>query len=635
LDKKIQILSIFSIIALGGLGVPAFAEVLTFEFSGVVTDVDDVSDFLGGSVGVGTTWSATVQIESDAIDRSQPVGDARGEYRANSITVQIGGLQFENFSPSDDAEVLVVVTRVTQFSPNSGFIVVADQITKTAGPDLPDGEDLDFTIALTSPANIDVFPDDSLPLPASLDLDDFELKGMSLFAFSGGAFPQLVLIIGTTTSLGETCPATVNQGQGLGNSFFDLIEPSQDTDPCQSADLLIVKIDSSDPVFAGAELTYTITVQNFGPDTAENVIARETLPAGIVGSAITNGCLEDPNGVPNCTLGNIASGGVEQYTVRVLVDPLAFNNLLNQVSVDSDTFDPDLSDNSDSESTFLEEPCPEVEITSHGNSATLPADTPILFTAEGSDPVAGDISESIRWSLLAPVLEDSIVDIGTGSSIFFSFPELLIGEFVQIGASFTNESLCASFDGTFVSLIESSLGQIIDVPPGDDVSVEFAAIDENGINSINVLFEHVDDDGTISFGFTDFPPEPPESFEVNGQVFDLSSTVPGDFTITVNYDDSSLTLIQELEQHIFHFDENTGEWQDITVEVMIGPNNIIGITDFNSPFGLFLPASLTVGGTDLTVDTAALLLAGAQSTSWMIPIVLSAVGIGLILVRRK
>jgi len=139
LRTTILIAGTFAFVLISGLGVPAFAEVLTFEFSGVITDVDDVSDFLGGSVGVGTTWSATVQIESDAIDRSQPVGDARGEYRANSITVQIGGLQFENFSPSDDAEVLVVVTRVTQFSPNSGFVVVADQITKTAGPDLPDG----------------------------------------------------------------------------------------------------------------------------------------------------------------------------------------------------------------------------------------------------------------------------------------------------------------------------------------------------------------------------------------------------------------------------------------------------------------------------------------------------------------
>lgn len=42
-----------------------------------------------------------------------------------------------------------------------------------------------------------------------------------------------------------------------------------------------------------------------------------------------------------------------------------------------------------------------------------------------------------------------------------------------------------------------------------------------------------------------------------------------------------------------------------------------------------------VGGIDLSIDTTALLLASAQSFSWMIPIVLLISGIGLILVRRK
>ena len=42
-----------------------------------------------------------------------------------------------------------------------------------------------------------------------------------------------------------------------------------------------------------------------------------------------------------------------------------------------------------------------------------------------------------------------------------------------------------------------------------------------------------------------------------------------------------------------------------------------------------------VGGEFLPIETTALLLAGAQSTTWMIPIVLSIVGIGLFVVTRK
>ncbi len=42
-----------------------------------------------------------------------------------------------------------------------------------------------------------------------------------------------------------------------------------------------------------------------------------------------------------------------------------------------------------------------------------------------------------------------------------------------------------------------------------------------------------------------------------------------------------------------------------------------------------------VGGDFLQVDNTALLLAGAQSFSWMIPLVLSGIGIGLFVVSRK
>ncbi len=43
----------------------------------------------------------------------------------------------------------------------------------------------------------------------------------------------------------------------------------------------------------------------------------------------------------------------------------------------------------------------------------------------------------------------------------------------------------------------------------------------------------------------------------------------------------------------------------------------------------------TVGGTLIPLDTTSLLLAGAQSFSWMIPVVLSGIGIGLFVVSRK
>jgi len=49
----------------------------------------------------------------------------------------------------------------------------------------------------------------------------------------------------------------------------------------------------------------------------------------------------------------------------------------------------------------------------------------------------------------------------------------------------------------------------------------------------------------------------------------------------------------------------------------------------------FLPCPVKVGGNLVPIDSTALLLAGAQTFSWMIPVILSVVGIGLFVVSRK
>jgi len=46
-------------------------------------------------------------------------------------------------------------------------------------------------------------------------------------------------------------------------------------------------------------------------------------------------------------------------------------------------------------------------------------------------------------------------------------------------------------------------------------------------------------------------------------------------------------------------------------------------------------ACVDVGGEFLQLDTTSLLLAGAQSFSWMIPVVLSVLGIGLFVFRKS
>ena len=47
-----------------------------------------------------------------------------------------------------------------------------------------------------------------------------------------------------------------------------------------TADLSVSKIESQVPATLGSNLTYTITVENLGPDDAANVIVTDFLPHG-------------------------------------------------------------------------------------------------------------------------------------------------------------------------------------------------------------------------------------------------------------------------------------------------------------------------------------------------------------------
>ena len=90
----------------------------------------------------------------------------------------------------------------------------------------------------------------------------------------------------------------------------------------QVADLVVTKTDSPDPVNAGSNLTYTITVTNNGPDAAAGASWTDTLPAGttfvslppVAGWSCTTG------GTITCTNPSFAVGS-DIFTLTVGVDP--------------------------------------------------------------------------------------------------------------------------------------------------------------------------------------------------------------------------------------------------------------------------------------------------------------------------
>lgn len=118
-----------------------------------------------------------------------------------------------------------------------------------------------------------------------------------------------------------------------------------------SADLRVVKSDSPDPVALNGQLTYTIGVENHGPDPATGVTVVDRLPrsVGLVSVSGPPSACAAHAGKLICPLGTLAPVGVDyggdQATIRIVVTPRRTGTIRNHVNVRADQRDPSRGDN--------------------------------------------------------------------------------------------------------------------------------------------------------------------------------------------------------------------------------------------------------------------------------------------------
>jgi uncharacterized repeat protein (TIGR01451 family) len=128
------------------------------------------------------------------------------------------------------------------------------------------------------------------------------------------------------------------------------------------ADLSITKTDSPDPVVAGTNLTYSITVTNNGPSAAVNVVASDLLSSSlsIVSVSGSHGASCNagiPGSVPTtCNFDGMANGAIRTMTIVTLVNASvpAGTILSNNASVTSATADNNNSNNLATTSTTVD-----------------------------------------------------------------------------------------------------------------------------------------------------------------------------------------------------------------------------------------------------------------------------------------
>ncbi len=181
--------------------------------------------------------------------------------------------------------------------------------------------------------------------------------GNAVFTLVVNANPSLTN--GTVITNNATVATTTTDPNGTNNSAT-----TTTTVGVGSADLSISKTDSPDPVNAGANLTYTITVNNAGPTNASSVSLSDTLPSNttFVSMAAPAGwvCVNPAvgaTGTVTCTNPSVATGSnVFTLVVKVANVIAPGSTISNTATVSTTTADPNTGNESATATTTVASP---------------------------------------------------------------------------------------------------------------------------------------------------------------------------------------------------------------------------------------------------------------------------------------
>jgi len=188
-------------------------------------------------------------------------------------------------------------------------------------------------------------------------------------------------------------------------------DPNADNDTDTSSNLLlgagsdlkIEKSDAPDPVTAGSDLTYTLTVTNNGPNIADNIVAEDFLPVGVTFVSATPsqgaflvGVPGDPARPFTWNIGTLLSAGnaTIDIVVNVSVNIPDGTVLFNDAQVSSDSPELDNSDN----------------VASVGTTVQAGADVELTKTDTPDPVVAGEaLSYKIEIANTGPAIATNVI----------------------------------------------------------------------------------------------------------------------------------------------------------------------------------------------------------------------------------
>jgi uncharacterized repeat protein (TIGR01451 family) len=239
------------------------------------------------------------------------------------------------------------------------------------------------------------------------------------------------------------------------------------------ADLAVDKADSPDPATSGSPITYVVTVDNDGPETATNVEVEDVLPVSstFVSAVPSQGTCSQVLPVVTCNLGSLADEAVA--TVTIVITHAGTGTINDVAGAESSVLDPNPLNNVATETTT---------VTGGGEGTDLRVEK-----ADAPDPVAPGAtltyvatvanvgSEDVTGVILTDILPLGVQFVSaTASQGSCSAPVVVlltcqIGAVADDGAATVTIVVRPSVEGTIANTITAA-GSAPDPNPGNNLS---------------------------------------------------------------------------------------------------------------------------------------------------------------------
>ena len=313
-----------------------------------------------------------------------PNGDALTITSATStngiVVINVGSTNL-TFTPTNAGTATVTYTIADAHGGTSAAVIT---VTVTELADLAVGKTASSSVIATGNLTYTISVTNFGPTPANFVVVTDALPAGAIFVSASGSYAinngVVNWSLGTLTNnqisnLTVTVTAPAN---GTLTNTASVSSPTVDPNPTNNltppvtttvtpvADVGLGKTAAA-TVLAAGNLTYTISVTNFGPSIASSVVVTDALPAGVT-FVSASGSYASNNGVVNWSLGDLASGQTSNLTL--IVTAPASGTLTNVANANSPTGDPNLTNNVTPPVTTTVTPVADLAVTKTGPAGT-------------------------------------------------------------------------------------------------------------------------------------------------------------------------------------------------------------------------------------------------------------------------